>query len=78
MFIDDSAVRVECKPIGSLPIETFVQFYNEDYGMIVSHEKCRSLTSFYNFKTHKIDSVKDAHVVMVFDAAIVLKGGASS
>lgn len=78
MLIDDSAVRVECKPIGSLPIETFVQFYNEYYGMIVSHDKCRSLTSFYDFKTHKIDYVTDAHVVMVYDAAIVVKGGASS
>ena len=75
MRIDDSRTRVSYKPIGSLPVETFVYFDNYGYGMIVSHDVNRGITTVYDFEKHILNTVIDNRCVAPFNATLVLERG---
>lgn len=77
MLIDDKRIKVEWKPIGSLPLETLVQFHDGTYAMIVAHDSARGVTSTYDFTHyHKVVEVTDPILVIPCTARIVIEGGA--
>lgn len=78
MEIEDKRTRGVEKPIGSLPIETVVQFLDDRFVMIVSHDLQRGITGYYDFRSHALWHVLDDSVVIPCKAKLVIEGGGNS
>lgn len=78
MVIEDRRSKDTVKPIGSLPLETVVQFPDDSFAMIVSHDLYRKITGYYDFSKHDIRHVLDDYVVISCNAKLVIESGDKS
>ena len=61
--------------IGSLPIEQVFQFKDGGYGMIVDHDRPRTITVIYTFSAHCLDWLFDGLEVIPVTATLTIESG---
>ncbi len=61
--------------IGSLPIEQVFQFKDGGYGMILEHDRNRTITTIYTFSAHCLDWLIDVVEVIPVTATLTIKSG---
>lgn len=61
--------------IGSLLVEQVFQFKDGGYGMIVDHDRPRTITVIYTFSAHCLDWLCDAVEVIPVTATLTIESG---